>query len=231
MIELIEAVARVVNSDPAVSDYMRVAFLPNFNVKNALMIYAGADLSEQISTAGKEASGTGNMKFALNGALTIGTLDGANIEIRRAVDPSNFFTFGKTEAEVSSLRSTGYEPQACYEADSDLRAAIDAVADGQFSAGDKNRFRPLLNSLLQQDEYFVMADFAAYKACQQEVDRVWNDPDAWARMSILNTARCGCFSSDRAVGEYCADIWRVEPVQVEHTDERPVDNSGFYGTR
>jgi glycogen phosphorylase len=223
MIELIEAVARVINSDAAVADSMRIAFLPNFNVKNALVIYAGADLSEQISTAGKEASGTGNMKFALNGALTIGTLDGANIEIRRAVDPSNFFTFGKTEVEVSSLCITGYEPQACYEADSDLRAAIDAVADGLFSAGDKNRFRPLLNSLLQHDEYFVMADFAAYKACQQEVDRVWNDPDAWARMSILNTARCGCFSSDRAVGEYCADIWRVEPVRVEHTDERSVD--------
>jgi len=231
MIELIEAVARVINHDAAVADSMRIAFLPNFNVKNALVIYAGADLSEQISTAGKEASGTGNMKFALNGALTIGTLDGANIEIRRAVDPSNFFTFGKTEAEVNSLRLTAYEPRACYEADSDLRAAIDAVADGLFSAGDKDRFRPLLNSLLLQDEYFVMADFAAYKACQQEVDRVWNDTDAWTRMSILNTARCGCFSSDRAVSEYCAHIWRVEPVQVEHPAERPVDKRGFYGTR
>ena len=231
MIELIEAVARVINHDAAVADSMRIAFLPNFNVKNALVIYAGADLSEQISTAGKEASGTGNMKFALNGALTIGTLDGANIEIRRAVDPSNFFTFGKTEAEVSSLRTTAYEPRACYEADSDLRAAVDAVADGLFSAGDKGRFRPLLSSLLQHDEYFVMADFAAYKACQQGVDRVWKDTEAWTRMSILNTARCGRFSSDRAVSEYCADIWRVEPVQVEHTDERPADNRGFYRTR
>jgi len=216
MIELIEAVARVVNGDPAVSDYMRVAFLPNFNVKNAQLIYAGADLSEQISTAGKEASGTGNMKFALNGALTIGTLDGANIEIRHAVDPSNFFTFGMTEAQVTKRRLAGYQPQDDYEADSDLRAAIDAVAKGLFSAGDRGRFRPLLSSLLQGDEYFVMADFAAYKACQQEVDRVWSDPGAWTRMSILNTARCGRFSSDRAVSEYCSEIWHVNPVQVEH---------------
>ena len=215
IIELIEAVAGVVNSDPAVSDAMRIAFLPNFNVKNAQLIYAGADLSEQISTAGKEASGTGNMKFALNGALTIGTLDGANIEIRQAVEPSNFFTFGITEAQVSELRLAGYEPRDCYEADSDLRAAIDAVADGLFSAGDRGRFRPLLTSLLQGDEYFVMADFAAYKACQQEVDQVWSDPDAWTRRSILNTARCGCFSSNRAVSEYCSEIWHVTPVQVE----------------
>ncbi|MEA3243219.1 MAG: glycogen/starch/alpha-glucan phosphorylase [Pseudomonadota bacterium] len=229
IIELIEAVARVVNSDPAVSDYMRVAFLPNFNVKNAQLIYAGADLSEQISTAGKEASGTGNMKFALNGALTVGTLDGANIEIRQAVDPTNFFTFGITEAQVTRLRQAGYQPLDYYEADSDLRAAIDAVAEGLFSAGDRGRFRPLLSSLLQVDEYFVMADFAAYKACQQEVDRVWSDPGAWTRMSILNTARCGRFSSDRAVSEYCSEIWHVNPVQVEHTAERPVDKRGFYG--
>ena len=221
IIELIQAVAGVVNSDPAVSDAMRIAFLPNFNVKNAQLIYAGADLSEQISTAGKEASGTGNMKFALNGALTIGTLDGANIEIRRAVEASNFFTFGITEAQVSELRLAGYQPRDYYEADSDLRAAIDAVADGLFSAGDRGRFRPLLTSLLQGDEYFVMADFAAYKACQQEVDRVWQEPGAWTRMSILNTARCGCFSSDRAVGEYCSEIWHVTPVQVERTAERP----------
>ena len=164
MIELIEAVARVVNGDPAVSDYIRIAFLPNFNVKNAQVIYAGADLSEQISTAGKEASGTGNMKFALNGALTIGTLDGANIEIRQAVHPSNFFTFGITETEVSTMRRAGYQPRDYYEADSDLRAAIDAVADGRFSAGDRGRFRPLLDALLNRDEYFVMADFSAYKA-------------------------------------------------------------------
>jgi starch phosphorylase len=224
MIELIEAVARVVNGDPAVSDYMRVAFLPNFNVKNAQVIYSGADLSEQISTAGTEASGTGNMKFALNGALTIGTLDGANIEIRQAVDPSNFFTFGITEAEVTTMRLAGYQPRDCYEADSDLRAAIDAVADGQFSAGDRDRVRPLLSVLLNRDEYFVMADFSAYKACQQEVDQVWSDPGAWTRMSILNTARCGCFSSDRAVSEYCREIWHVNPVQVEHAAERTVNH-------
>ncbi|MEN8801203.1 MAG: glycogen/starch/alpha-glucan phosphorylase [Thiogranum sp.] len=162
MIELIEGVARVVNGDPAVSEYIRVAFLPNFNVKNAQVIYAGADLSEQISTAGKEASGTGNMKFALNGALTIGTLDGANIEIRQAVHPSNFFTFGITETEVRTMRRAGYRPRDYYEADRDLRAAIDAVADGRFSAGDRGRFRPLLDALLKRDEYVVMADFSAY---------------------------------------------------------------------
>ncbi len=221
IIELIEGVARIVNSDPAVSDRMRVAFLPNFNVKNAQLIYAGADLSEQISTAGTEASGTGNMKFALNGALTIGTRDGANIEIRQAVDPSNFFTFGITESQVNELRLAGYEPRDHYESDADLRAAIDAVADGLFSAGDRERFRPLLNSLRQRDEYFVMADFAAYKACQKEVDQIWSDQDAWTRMSILNTARCGRFSSDRAVSEYCSEIWHVSPVQVEHAAERP----------
>jgi starch phosphorylase len=231
MLELIEAVARVVNGDPAVSDNMQMAFLPNFNVKNAQLIYAGADLSEQISTAGKEASGTGNMKFALNGALTIGTLDGANIEIRQAVDPSNFFSFGLTEARLTTMRRAGYQPRDCYEADSDLRAAIDAIADGRFSAGNRGRFRPLLNALLQGDEYFVMADFAAYKACQQAVDQVWGDPGAWTRMSILNTARCGRFSSDRAVSEYCGEIWHVEPVPVERTAERPVDKRGFYGTR
>jgi starch phosphorylase len=223
IIELIEAVARVVNSDPVVSEHMRVVFLPNFNVKNGQVIYPGADLSEQISTAGKEASGTGNMKFALNGALTIGTLDGANIEIRQAVDPSNFFTFGMTEAQVTERRHAGYRSQDGYAADTRLRAAIDAVAGGLFSAGDRDRFRPLLSSLLERDEYFVMADFPAYSACQQKVDKLWCDPGVWTRMSILNTARCGYFSSDRAVTEYCGGIWHVEPVHVEHAAERLVN--------
>ncbi len=220
IIELIQSVARMVNKDPMVSDCMRVVFLPNFNVKNAQAIYAGADLSEQISTAGKEASGTGNMKFALNGALTIGTLDGANIEIRQAVESANFFSFGMTEDQVANRRLVGHQPRDDYESDDDLRAAIDAVADGLFSGGDRDRFRPLLDALLQRDEYFVMSDFTAYKACQQTVDQVWNDPDSWTRMSILNTARCGGFSSDRAIREYCREIWHVEPVRVEHTAEQ-----------
>ncbi len=220
MIELIEAVARVINSDARASDCMRVAFLPNFNVKHAQAIYAGADLSEQISTAGTEASGTGNMKFALNGALTIGSRDGANIEIRRAVGVENFFTFGMNESQATRLRLSGHQPQAACAADADLRAAIDAVADGFFSAGDRERFRPLLSALLDRDEYFVTADFTAYRACQQAVDQLWGDPDAWTRRSILNSARCGRFSSDRAVGEYCSDIWRVGPVQVESVNQK-----------
>jgi starch phosphorylase len=223
IIELIEAVARVVNRDPAVSECMRVAFLPNFNVKNAQGIYPAADLSEQISTAGTEASGTGNMKFALNGALTIGSLDGANIEIRRAVDPSNFFAFGMTEAQASERRHVGYGAQEAYAADSDLRAALDAIAGGVFSVGDRDRFGPLLSSLLERDEYFVMGDFTAYVARQQDVDRLWSDPASWTRRSILNTARCGCFSSDRAVGEYCSKIWHINPVEVEYTAERLVN--------
>jgi starch phosphorylase len=227
MIELINAVARVVNSDPAVSEYMRVAFLPNFNVKNAQLIYPAADLSEQISTAGTEASGTGNMKFALNGALTIGTLDGANIEIREAVGPSNFFAFGLTESQVSEMRRAGDESRHDSAADTDLRAAIEAVAKGLFSAGDGDRFQPLLNSLLQRDEYFVTADFATYQSCQQEVDAVWSDRGAWTRMSILNTARCGRFSSDRAVSEYCSKIWHADPVQVEHAAKPPVPGASL----
>lgn len=226
IIELIEAVARVVNRDPIASECMRVVFLPNFNVKNAQGIYPAADLSEQISTAGTEASGTGNMKFALNGALTIGSLDGANIEIRRAVDPSNFFAFGMTEAQASERRQAGYGAQEAYAADSDLRAAIDAIAGGVFSAGDRDRFGPLLSSLLGRDEYFVMADFTAYDACQRDVDRLWSDPAAWTRSSILNTARCGRFSSDRAVGEYCSKIWHIDPVEVEYTAEGLVNADG-----
>jgi len=222
MIELINAVARVVNSDTAVSEYMRIVFLPNFNVKNAQAIYPAADLSEQISTAGTEASGTGNMKFALNGALTIGTLDGANIEIRQAVGPSNFFAFGLTESQVSEMRRTGDGSRHDAAADTDLQAAIEAVAKGLFSDGDRDRFQPLLNSLLQRDEYFVTADFEAYQSCQQEVDEVWSDRGAWTQMSILNTARCGRFSSDRAVGEYCGKIWHVDPVQVEQAARPPV---------
>jgi starch phosphorylase len=222
IIELINAVTRVVNRDPVVSEYMRVAFLPNFNVKNAQVVYPAADLSEQISTAGTEASGTGNMKFTMNGALTIGTLDGANIEIRQAVGPSNFFAFGLTESQVSERHRAGGKSRHDSAADTDLGAAIEAVAAGLFSDGDKDRFQPLVSSLLQRDDYLVMADFTSYQSCQQEVDKVWNDRSAWARMSILNTARCGHFSSDRAIGEYCSKIWYVEPVQVEHAARPPV---------
>ena len=218
MIELILGVARVVNGDPATREYMRLVFLPNFNVKNAERIYPAADLSEQISTAGKEASGTGNMKLALNGALTIGTLDGANVEIREAVGEENFFLFGMTDVQVRQRRAAGYRPRNHYETEPDLRAALDAIARGHFSRGDPNRFRPLLDALLDWDGYFVLADFATYAEGQSQVDRAWADPETWTRSSILNTARCGRFSSDRAVRGYCEHIWRVEPVDVKPSD-------------
>ncbi|MEW8049539.1 MAG: glycogen/starch/alpha-glucan phosphorylase [Candidatus Thiodiazotropha sp.] len=219
IIELIHAVAKTVNADPAVRERMRIAFLPNFNVSTAEGIYPAADLSEQISTAGMEASGTGNMKFALNGALTIGTLDGANIEIRQRVGSDNFFLFGLTESEVATRRANGYLPRERYLKDPQLRAAIDAIAEGRFCAGDSGRFRPLIDILLNHDPFFVLEDFAAYRACQQTVDETWKDPSGWARASILNTARCGWFSSDRAIKEYCERIWRVSPVPIKQNSK------------
>jgi starch phosphorylase len=214
IIELIHAVAKTVNGDPEVNDRMRIAFLPNFNVKSAEGIYPAADLSEQISTAGMEASGTGNMKFALNGSLTIGTLDGANVEIRQRVGSDNFFLFGLTESEVANRRAIGYHPREHYRADGQLRAVIDAIGGGLFSAGDSGRFRPLIDSLLYHDHFFVLEDFSGYRACQQQVDHTWKDSSIWTRASIHNTARCGWFSSDRAIKEYCDQIWRVSPVPI-----------------
>jgi starch phosphorylase len=214
IIELIHAVANKVNQDPDIGDRMRIAFLPNFNVGSAGLIYPAADLSEQISTAGMEASGTGNMKFALNGALTIGTLDGANIEIRQRVGSDNFFLFGLTESEVANRRVSGYRPRDRYLADPHLRNAIDAIAEGRFSDGDRGRFRPLVDSLLNHDHFLVLEDFSAYRACQQQVDQAWRESSRWARTSIINTARCGWFTSDRAIKEYCEHIWRVSPVPI-----------------
>jgi len=219
IIELIQGVAQVVNSDPEARDRMRVAFLPNFNVSNAERVYPAADLSEQISTAGMEASGTGNMKFALNGALTIGTLDGANIEIRQHVGSDNFFLFGLTESEVAEHRANRYQPHERYIADQQLRAAIDAVAEGHFSMGDSSRFRPLVDALLEHDHFFTLADFSAYRECQEQVDLTWKDATAWTQASILNTARSGWFSSDRAIAEYCDHIWRVSPVPIDRDSD------------
>ncbi|MES9970476.1 MAG: glycogen/starch/alpha-glucan phosphorylase [Candidatus Thiodiazotropha sp.] len=214
IIELIHAVANKVNADPDVRDRMRIAFLPNFNVSSAEKIYPAADLSEQISTAGMEASGTGNMKFALNGALTMGTLDGANIEIRQRVGADNFFLFGLTESEVASRRAGNHQPRDHYANDPRLRGVIDAIRDGMFSPDDSNRFRPLVENLLRHDYFFVLEDFSAYRSRQQQVDQVWNDKSKWTRASIMNTARCGWFSSDRAIQEYCERIWRVSPVAI-----------------
>ena len=214
IIRLITAVAEVVNRDPAVRDLLKVVFIPNFSVTNGQHIYPAADLSEQISTAGKEASGTGNMKFQMNGALTIGTLDGANIEIREEVGAENFFLFGLSAAEVAARKAAGYRPADCYAADENLRAVIDLIAEGFFAHGDPTLFQPLLDNLLQHDPYLVLADYAAYADCQQAVNEAWCDNARWTRMSILNTARSGKFSSDRSIREYCREIWRAEPVPV-----------------
>lgn len=209
IIKLINSVAEVINRDPDVRDRLKIVFLPDFNVKNSLPIYAAADLSEQISTAGKEASGTGNMKFALNGALTIGTLDGANVEIREAVGADNFFLFGLRAEEVEQMRGS-YNPSDYYSDNRLLREVIDRIGMGFFSPEDKDLFTPLVNSLLSHDEYFVLADFQAYVDCQKEAGRAFLDRDAWTRKSILNTARTGRFSSDRSIREYGEKIWKVE---------------------
>jgi starch phosphorylase len=211
IIKLVNSVAGMVNCDPDVNRRMRVVFVPNFRVQVAELIYPAADLSEQISTAGKEASGTGNMKFAMNGALTIGTLDGANIEIRDHVGAENFFLFGHTEQEVRALKASGYDPRAFYESDDELKATIDLIAGGHFCGGDRQLFRPLIDSLLDRDDYMLLADYRAYVDCQGRVDAAYRDAERWTRMSIANVARTGHFSSDRAIREYCRDIWHVEP--------------------
>jgi len=215
IIKLINSVGEVVNNDPDVGDRLRVVFLPNYNVKQARWIYPAANLSEQISTAGYEASGTSNMKFALNGALTIGTLDGANIEIRQAVGEENFFLFGLTAEEVRAKRSAGYHPWDYYSSNPELREAIDQISSGGFSRGDSNLFKPLVDSLMQYDPYLVFADYEAYMKCQGQVSAAYKDQENWTRMSILNTARMGKFSSDRAIREYCEKIWNAKPVKVE----------------
>ena len=215
MIRLISAVGEVVNRDPDVGGRLKVVFLPNFSVKLGHGVYPAADLSQQISTAGKEASGTGNMKFSMNGALTIGTLDGANIEIREEVGAENFFLFGLTAEEVSRTLAEGYRPWDIYNDNLELKGVIDLIGSGLFSHGDRSVFRPLIDNLLQHDPYLLLADYAAYIACQDLVSAAYRDTGRWTRMSILNVARMGKFSSDRTIAEYCRDIWRVTPTPVE----------------
>jgi starch phosphorylase len=212
IIKLITSVGEVVNNDPDVAGRLKVVFFPDFNVTNGQLVYPAADLSEQISTAGKEASGTGNMKFSLNGALTIGTLDGANVEIRREVGEENFFLFGHTAAEVQELKSRGYDPHGWYAGNAPLRAVIDRIAAGDFSPGERNLFQPLVDQLLGHDDYLLLADYQAYIDCQDRVGAAFRDSDAWTEMSILNVARMGRFSSDRAIREYCANIWHAAPI-------------------
>jgi starch phosphorylase len=214
IIKLINSVADVVNNDPDVGGQLKVVFLPDYNVTLGQRVYPAADLSEQISTAGKEASGTGNMKFAMNGALTIGTLDGANIEIREQVGADNFFLFGLTVDDIGRLWAAGYKPRSYYEKNPELKGVLDAISGGVFSKGNKELFRPIVDSLLYDDRYMLMADYESYIECQDRVAMAYRDVDAWARMSILNTARAGYFSSDRTIREYCAEIWQCKPVNI-----------------
>jgi starch phosphorylase len=214
IIKAINDVAAVVNADPAARGLVKVVFLPNFNVTIGQRVYPAADVSEQISTAGKEASGTGNMKFTMNGALTVGTLDGANVEIRDAVGAENFFLFGLTVEQVHAQWERGYRPMALYESNPRLRAAVDLLASGHFSGGDTERYRPLLDNLLHHDPYLLFADFDAYVDCQRDVDAAYRDPERWIRMSILNSARSGGFSSDRTIREYAREIWNSEAVPI-----------------
>jgi starch phosphorylase len=210
IIKLINAVGEVINNDADVQQRLKVVFLPDYSVSFGQRVYPAADLSEQISTAGKEASGTGNMKFALNGALTIGTLDGANIEIREAVGAENFFLFGLREEQVRATIAAGYRPWDIYQSNVSLREVIDGISSGQFSRGDRNVFRPLIDSLLQHDPYLLFADYQSYIDCQDRVAKAYLDQEKWSHMSILNVARMGTFSSDRAIAEYCTKIWNIK---------------------
>lgn len=211
-IHLINSVAAVVNADPALKGVLHVAFPANYNVTFAQTLIPAADLSEQISLAGKEASGTGNMKFALNGALTIGTDDGANVEIRQLVGDENFFLFGLREPEVAELSERGYVPRSFYEGDEELRRALDLISSGAFSNGDAGTFASWVSNLLNDDRFMALADYRAYLDAQERVEAAYTDQDAWSRSAILNVARCGFFSSDRSMRDYLERIWQVGPV-------------------
>jgi starch phosphorylase len=214
IVRLIHGIADVVNKDKHSRDHLRVVFVPDFNVSVANRIYPAAEVSEQISLAGMEASGTGNMKMALNGALTVGTLDGANIEIRDAVGKENFFMFGMTAEEVAERKAAGYRPQEVARKDDELAEVLDLIASGTFCESDRDELLPLAENLLQVDNFMVLADYRAYVECQERVAKAYKDAHGWTRMSILNSARVGHFSSDRTIREYAKDIWKVVPVQV-----------------
>ena len=209
IIKLANDVARVINSNPTVRSVLKVVFVPNYNVSLAEVLVPAADLSEQISTAGMEARGTGNMKFALNGAITIGTLDGANIEIRELVGPENIVIFGLTAEEVAERRAGGHDPRKLIESSPELSQALSAIASGVFSPDDPGRYRELIGGLYDNDWFMVAADFDAYASAQREVDALWSNPAAWSEKAILNTARMGWFSSDRTIRQYAQDIWGI----------------------
>jgi starch phosphorylase len=215
VIKLINSIAQVVNNDPAIGNKLKVIFLANYSVSLAQKIIPAADLSEQISTAGMEASGTGNMKFALNGALTIGTLDGANIEIMEEVGEDNIFIFGLNADEVMHLKQSGYDPWHYYQENPELKQAIDMIGNGYFSPSEPNLFHPLLNAIFKDGDYFlVLADYTAYVKCQERVSKKYNNKQLWVKKSILNVANIGKFSSDRTIREYAEDIWKAKPISI-----------------
>ncbi|MGB6014745.1 MAG: glycogen/starch/alpha-glucan phosphorylase, partial [Nodosilinea sp.] len=223
MIKFITAVGDVVNNDSAIGDRLKVVFLPDYNVTFGQRVYPAADLSEQISTAGKEASGTGNMKFSMNGALTIGTLDGANVEIRELAGDENFFVFGLTAPEVVALKASGYNPWDYYNHNPQLKEVIDLINCGFFAKGDRELFKPLTDNLLYSDPYLLLADYQAYIDAQDRVGIAYQDQENWSRMSILNALRMGKFSSDRSIRDYCKNIWHVSPVPVEMVEYDQTD--------
>jgi starch phosphorylase len=217
IIRFINGIAETVNADPDMDGRLRVVFLPDYNVKLGERVYPASDLSEQISTAGLEASGTGNMKFAMNGALTIGTLDGANVEIREQVGAENFFLFGMNESQVAELHAEGYRPWELIPQLPELGEVLKLVEQGHFSNGDGELFRPLLENLTGRDPFFVLADFADYLRVQQQVSAAWADRSNWNRLSLLNSARTGFFSSDRSIRDYAERIWKAEAFPVAIT--------------
>jgi starch phosphorylase len=215
IIKLINDVAEMVNNDPLVGDRLKVGFIPNYGVSVAELIIPAADLSQQISMAGTEASGTGNMKLALNGALTIGTLDGANIEICDAVGRENMFIFGHSTEEIDSIRASGYRPRQIYEENPELKLALDQIRLGHFSPHQPHLFYDIFHTLVDWgDHYMVLADFDSFDKAQAEVDAKFLDKEAWTRSAIENVAGMGIFSSDRTIAEYAKDIWHVEPMAV-----------------
>jgi starch phosphorylase len=217
IIKLINSVGSVVNNDLEVGDKLKIVFIPNYSVTLAEKIIPAADLSEQISTAGLEASGTGNMKFMLNGALTIGTMDGANIEIREEVGEENIFIFGLLADEVVKLKSSGYNPRTYYESNEMLKRVIDMIASDYFNKSEPGIFKSIVDGLLGADFYCLLADYQAYIDAQDEVSKLYQNADEWTKMAILNVARVGKFSSDRSIKEYAEKIWKVEPVKINQT--------------
>ena len=222
IIKLINSVADVVNNDRSINGKLKVVFIEDYRVSNAEIIFAAADVSEQISTASKEASGTGNMKFMLNGAPTLGTMDGANVEIVEEVGAENAFIFGLSSDEVINYENNGgYNPMDIYNSDADIRRVVNQLVDGTYSQGDKEMYRDLYNSLLtaqggsKADTYFILKDFRSYADTQKKVEEAYRDKDRWAKMALLNTASCGKFSSDRTIQEYVDDIWHLDKVTVE----------------